>query len=120
MRKDYPNGTRVRLLSSGLEGIIIDREVDSLESVKYIVEMAYGETRLLAYDYLAPNDHPIQAMLDAWNAEGKAKGFTSIFVGVTKEGTWTAFFGKSPGDYARTAREHRDVKFKYYWVLRSS
>jgi hypothetical protein len=120
MRKDYAKGTRVRLLASGLEGIIIDYEIDSLESVKYVVEMAYGETRLAAYDDLAPHDHPIQAMLDAWNAEGRARGFTSIFVGVTKEGTWKAFFGKLPADYARTVRENRDVKFKYYWALRGS
>lgn len=119
MRKDYPNGTVIKILHSGQEGIIIDHETyDSGQIVTYIVEMRYGETIRLSPMAILPADDPVHEKIAEWHKVGRQKGYKLMyFAKDTHTGEWTALYGMKQGDQARAVEANPHLKFYWIWDI---
>jgi hypothetical protein len=118
-KKDWPVGTIVRVLKTGLEGIVVTQAKDDTTGRdKYTVEMRHGETEMFPFDQLAPADHGIHQLLEIWHAEAKEKGFGDIYIGIAADGHWRCFFGSGSNDYFNVTTSNRHLEFKYIWWVR--
>ncbi|HEY3406436.1 MAG TPA: hypothetical protein VGK59_23775 [Ohtaekwangia sp.] len=116
---DLPDGTVVRLFSSGLEGIIVGRSTDTSRHMQYIIELRHGDTASVAPNLLAPADSPVHKLLEDWNAEGKRNGFEGLVIGADRDGKWHPFFVGGQVTYNSIVKQNQHLKFMYYWRLRS-
>lgn len=119
MRKDYAPGTKVKLLATGEPAVIKNTVTDSSSHMQYtIVFDKDGRELMIGADEIAPPEHPLHAKIAKWRENGLAQGFEAIVIGIDSEGVYKAFFCNTPEGYGRMTREHREIKFKYYWRLK--
>jgi hypothetical protein len=121
MRNDYPNGTVVKQLFSGLEGIIIDREeYDSGQIIHYITEMRYGETIKLTPSSVLPADDPVHDKIRDWFIIGRQNGYKLMyFAKDTRTNEWIALFGMKEGDHARAREVNPNIEFYWIWEIKT-
>jgi hypothetical protein len=120
MRNDYPNGTVIKVLFNGLEGIIIDQEIyDSGQILHYITEMRYGETIKLSPSSILPADDPVHDKIAQWFKIGRNKGYKLMyFAKDTRTDEWTALYGMKEGDQARAREANPHIKFYWIWEIK--
>lgn len=119
MKNDYPIGTVIRVLHSGDEGIIIDREEPLQGHITYYVEMSYGETFRLSPISIAPIDDPLHMQLEEWNSIGRKRGYTELYLFRDRTtGKWVAFFGKADAGATTVREDNPQLDFYWHWKIR--
>ncbi len=110
---EYANGTVVRTLVKGIEGIIIDRVPYFTDTyITYIVELCYGETvRLGAQDFAVKND-PIHIKLDEARRVARERGYSNLYIAKDNiTGEWVVIPLNSRKDFDSIAKAKGNLSF---------
>jgi hypothetical protein len=116
LRDDYETGAPVKLLWNGRLGEVVSFVRDTNNLTLYTLKMDDGSLLNTHSDNFAAADHPWHEQMNKWRADGRARGFSSIVIGM-KDNAWKAFYCNDTEGYHRLTSGHPDVKFKFYWRI---